>query len=160
MNTSIIEGSWKELKGDVKQAWSKLTDDDLGAVKGNVDELIGRIQKTYGYTKEKAQQEFDNFKNKHSNYFRDEREINKGESMAQTFNGQDVNRIKNKAHNMVDMVGTEMSDTANEYLQRAKDIAGKAADRTTDLVKAYPSYTVLGAATVGFIAGAYLARRK
>ena len=57
-------GNWKEIKGKVKQFWSKLTDDDLQRINGNVDELVGKLQKTYGYTKEQAWNEFEKYKSK------------------------------------------------------------------------------------------------
>ena len=57
MNWDQIEGNWKELKGDIKQKWAKLTDDDLDFVAGKRDELSGKIQTAYGVTKETAHQQ-------------------------------------------------------------------------------------------------------
>ena len=62
MNTTSLKGTWKEMAGKIKQKWAKLTDDDLKAVEGNAEELQGRLQKTYGYSKERAQKEFEDFK--------------------------------------------------------------------------------------------------
>ena len=42
MNWDLIEGKWKELKGQARSKWAKLTDDDVEAVAGKKDELIGR----------------------------------------------------------------------------------------------------------------------
>jgi len=64
MNWDQVTGKWKELKGQVKQQWGKLTDDDLDQIEGKRDELAGRIQSRYGWAKEKANQEIDNFCNK------------------------------------------------------------------------------------------------
>ncbi|MCB9919787.1 MAG: CsbD family protein [Planctomycetes bacterium] len=61
MNWDTVQGSWKQFKGKAKQRWGKLTDDDLDVIAGKRDELEGRLQKAYGYTKEKAQQEIDTF---------------------------------------------------------------------------------------------------
>lgn len=66
MNMDTIKGRWTELKGKIKQEWSKLSDDDLKGVEGNMDEISGRIQKVYGYTKEKAHQEYSSFKKRHN----------------------------------------------------------------------------------------------
>ena len=41
MNTDIIKGNWKEIKGKVKQQWGKLTDDDLQQIDGKREELVG-----------------------------------------------------------------------------------------------------------------------
>ncbi|MBV9404102.1 MAG: CsbD family protein [Acidobacteriaceae bacterium] len=57
MNSDQIEGKWKQLKGSVKQRWGKLTDDDLTAISGKKDQLVGRLQERYGITKEQAQRE-------------------------------------------------------------------------------------------------------
>jgi uncharacterized protein YjbJ (UPF0337 family) len=47
-----IKGNWNELKGKVKQHYANLTDDDLLYEEGKEDELLGRIQKKTGKTKE------------------------------------------------------------------------------------------------------------
>jgi uncharacterized protein YjbJ (UPF0337 family) len=47
-----LEGNWNVLKGKVKQQYADLTDDDLVMEKGKEDELLGRIQKASGKTKE------------------------------------------------------------------------------------------------------------
>jgi uncharacterized protein YjbJ (UPF0337 family) len=58
MNKDIFEGKWKEMRGQVKEWWGKLTDDDLEQVGGKADQLIGLLQQKYGYTKEHAEEEF------------------------------------------------------------------------------------------------------
>jgi len=47
-----IKGDWNITKGKLKQKWAKLTDDDLQYVEGRQDELLGRIQKRTGETRE------------------------------------------------------------------------------------------------------------
>lgn len=59
MNSDQFEGKWKQLKGSVKQRWGKLTDDDLTTLSGKKDELIGKLQERYGYTREQALKEAD-----------------------------------------------------------------------------------------------------
>jgi uncharacterized protein YjbJ (UPF0337 family) len=54
MNWDRVEGSWNEFKGQVKQQWGKLTDDDLDVIAGRRDELVGRIQKAYGLARDEA----------------------------------------------------------------------------------------------------------
>lgn len=63
MNSDRIEGSWKEMKGKIKQQWGKLTDDDLERMDGKREELIGKIQKTYGKSRDEAKKEVDKFLN-------------------------------------------------------------------------------------------------
>jgi uncharacterized protein YjbJ (UPF0337 family) len=59
MNSDQFEGKWKQLKGTVKQKWGKLTDDDLLTLTGKKDEFIGKLQERYGYSKEQALREAD-----------------------------------------------------------------------------------------------------
>jgi uncharacterized protein YjbJ (UPF0337 family) len=59
MNQDILEGKWKQMKGQVKQAWGKLTDDDLDRISGSRDELVGLIQERYGWERERAEREVD-----------------------------------------------------------------------------------------------------
>ena len=47
-----IKGDWNIIKGKLKQKWAKLTDDDLQLAEGKQDELLGRIQKRTGETRE------------------------------------------------------------------------------------------------------------
>jgi len=61
MNWDQIEGQWKVIKGKVKEQWGKLTDDDLDVIAGKKDQLVGTLQKKYGYAKDKAEQEVDHF---------------------------------------------------------------------------------------------------
>jgi uncharacterized protein YjbJ (UPF0337 family) len=52
MNTLEIKGDWNIAKGKLKQKWSRLTDSDLYFAGGRYDELLGRIQKRTGETRE------------------------------------------------------------------------------------------------------------
>ena len=52
MNKLEIKGDWNIAKGKLKQKWGKLTDDDLRYAKGQEEELVGRIQKRTGQTRE------------------------------------------------------------------------------------------------------------
>ncbi len=61
MNRDIIAGKWQQLIGKAKEQWGKLTDDDLKKVEGKFDRLTGLIRERYGYTQEKAQEEYDRF---------------------------------------------------------------------------------------------------
>ena len=58
MNADILKGKWKEIKGEAKQKWGKLTDDDLTQIEGKEEQLVGLLQKRYGYAKEKAEEEY------------------------------------------------------------------------------------------------------
>jgi uncharacterized protein YjbJ (UPF0337 family) len=52
MDMSIFKGNWNELKGKLKQRYSSLTDDDLLFEEGKEDELLGRLQKKLGKSRD------------------------------------------------------------------------------------------------------------
>ena len=59
MNWDQIEGKWMQFKGNAKNQWGKLTDDDLDQIDGNKDILAGKIQEQYGIEKEEAHRQID-----------------------------------------------------------------------------------------------------
>lgn len=61
MNEDIFEGKWYQLKGKVKQHWGKLTDDDLNRISGKRDEILGLVQERYGWERERAESDLDEF---------------------------------------------------------------------------------------------------
>ena len=52
MNTTQVEGNWNEQKGKLKQQFAELTDNDLLLVEGKKDEMVGKLQKKLGKSKE------------------------------------------------------------------------------------------------------------
>jgi uncharacterized protein YjbJ (UPF0337 family) len=65
MNWEIVKGNWNQWKGKAKDAWGDLTDDDLERIEGERDQLIGRLQERYGWAKEDAEREIDNWYRRH-----------------------------------------------------------------------------------------------
>jgi uncharacterized protein YjbJ (UPF0337 family) len=63
MNDDILKGQWRQVQGNIRENFGKLTDDDMEQVNGNLQTLMGKIQERYGYTKEQASQEWDRFWN-------------------------------------------------------------------------------------------------
>ncbi|MFC3058101.1 CsbD family protein [Paenirhodobacter populi] len=61
MNWDIIEGKWTQLKGSVKSKWGDLTDDDLQQIAGKQEQLSGKLQERYGWTKEEANKQINDF---------------------------------------------------------------------------------------------------
>jgi uncharacterized protein YjbJ (UPF0337 family) len=57
MNKLTLKGSWNEAKGKLKQKYAELTDDDLVFAEGKEDELVGRLQKRLGKTKDEVRKE-------------------------------------------------------------------------------------------------------
>jgi uncharacterized protein YjbJ (UPF0337 family) len=61
MNSDVLAGKWKQLKGEIKRQWGYLTDDDLNIAEGHYDKLVGMVQERYGYAREEAKKEVDQF---------------------------------------------------------------------------------------------------
>jgi uncharacterized protein YjbJ (UPF0337 family) len=59
MNKDIFEGKWKQIRGEAKAWWGKLTDDDLDRAAGKLDVFAGILQEKYGYTHQRAVNEID-----------------------------------------------------------------------------------------------------
>jgi uncharacterized protein YjbJ (UPF0337 family) len=58
MDWNRVEGNWKQLKGNIKEQWGKLTDDDLNVINGRRDQLEGKIQERYGHQKDQVRREW------------------------------------------------------------------------------------------------------
>lgn len=54
MNDLRIKGNWNETKGKLKREYGQLTDDDLAYSEGKEDELVGRLQKKLGKSKDEV----------------------------------------------------------------------------------------------------------
>ncbi len=59
MNKDILEGKWKQMRGQAKTWWGKLTDDDFDRAAGKYDVLAGLLQEKYGYNRQRADEEID-----------------------------------------------------------------------------------------------------
>jgi len=64
MNWDQIQGNWKQFTGQIQQKWDKLTHDDLARIKGNERELAGKIQELYGISKEEAERQVKEWRNR------------------------------------------------------------------------------------------------
>jgi uncharacterized protein YjbJ (UPF0337 family) len=61
MNQDIIAGNWKQLKGRIQAKWGDLTDDDFKVAEGNAEYLTGKLQERYGYDRDRANTEVQEF---------------------------------------------------------------------------------------------------
>jgi uncharacterized protein YjbJ (UPF0337 family) len=59
MVDDVLSGMWKQVRGQVKETWGKLTDDDLDQIDGKRDQLVGKLQERYGWSKMQAEAEYD-----------------------------------------------------------------------------------------------------
>lgn len=65
MNSDIFAGKWKQMKGEVKKQWGKLTNDEIDQIEGEQEKMVGLLQTKYGYTREKAERALTDFVRKY-----------------------------------------------------------------------------------------------
>lgn len=65
MNAETLKGRWQQMTGEVKAQWGKLTDDEILQTEGDMERLQGKIQEKYGYSKDEAKREVNNFLNRY-----------------------------------------------------------------------------------------------
>jgi uncharacterized protein YjbJ (UPF0337 family) len=64
MNKDIVQGKWREIKGEIMKSWGELTDNEVEKFKGNAVGLAGELQKKYGYKKEEAESKLKDITNR------------------------------------------------------------------------------------------------
>jgi len=51
MNEDVLNGKWKNVKGEAKKKWGKLTNNNTMVISGKKEKLVGSLQTKYGHTK-------------------------------------------------------------------------------------------------------------
>ncbi|MFA9486012.1 CsbD family protein [Moraxella haemolytica] len=67
MSNDRLQGKWQQLKGEIKQQWGELTDDEVVKLDGKTDSLIGVLQERYGKAKDAIAQEVNEWLDKLDN---------------------------------------------------------------------------------------------
>jgi uncharacterized protein YjbJ (UPF0337 family) len=86
MNWDRIEGNWKQFKGKAKEQWGKLTDDQLDVIAGKRDQLVGKVQESYGVGKDEAEKQVSAFADRYDDELPDDPMINRSASNDRTLN--------------------------------------------------------------------------
>jgi uncharacterized protein YjbJ (UPF0337 family) len=60
-NWDVIQGKWTQLKGSARAQWGRLTDDEWDQIAGNRDRLIGKLQEHYGWSREQAERDVEDY---------------------------------------------------------------------------------------------------
>jgi len=55
MNEDILQGKWKQVRGEIQSLWGRLTNDDLDRIQGSSAKLAGKLQERYGYSRQEAE---------------------------------------------------------------------------------------------------------
>ena len=65
MNEDTIKGNWKQFKGNLKEQWGKLTDDDFDVIDGRREQLLGKLQERQGLAREAAEKQTSDWQARH-----------------------------------------------------------------------------------------------
>jgi len=61
INSDVLKGKWQQLKGEARIQWGRLTDDVFDQVQATIEKLAGKLQERYGYAREEADREVEDF---------------------------------------------------------------------------------------------------
>ena len=128
INTQELQGQWNKLRGQVKEKWGQLTDDDLQIHGGNIDQLVGKIQQKTGEGREVIEK------------FLTELTSKGGSAVSQA-----AEAVGSFAHNAGDRFRDQYGQLSDQARERF--------DATQDLVRHNPAQSVAAAFGVGLVAG-------
>lgn len=122
-----LQGSWKTIRGKLKEKWGQLTDDDLEFASGNVDELMGAIQRRTGATRRHIETFVQNT-------------LDEGRGMRDA--------IMSSAH--------DVADRAREEYDHMSERVRGGYRRAEEMVQEYPASSVSGAFVCGLVTGVFV----
>jgi len=128
INAQELQGQWSKLRGQVKERWGQLTDDDLQIQGGNVDQLVGRIQQKTGEARESIEKYLTEL-------------TSRGSSAI------------SQAADTVGHYAQQAGGRLREHYGDMTDAARERYDRAQDMVRHNPAQSVAAAFGVGLVAG-------
>jgi len=128
INAQELQGQWNKVRGQVKERWGQLTDDDLQIHGGNVDQLVGRIQQRTGETREAVEKFLTDL-------------TGRGSSAV----AQATEAVSNYAQHAGERLRDRYGDLADQARERY--------DYAQDMVRHNPGQAVATAFGIGLVAG-------
>jgi uncharacterized protein YjbJ (UPF0337 family) len=128
INAQELQGQWNKLRGQVKERWGQLTDDDLQIQGGNVDQLVGRIQQKTGETRDAIEKYLNDLTSR---------------------GGSAVAQATEAVSNFAQQAGDRLRDRYGDLADQARDRL----DTAQDVVRHNPGQSVATAFGVGLLAG-------
>ena len=141
MDWNQLEGNWKQVRVNVQRHWGKLTDSDLTTIGGRREELEGKIQERYGYTKDRVRNEIEEWYDS----LRSELDQNRKEWTDQL----DTIRAD------LERLTSSVSRVANTQIERAQDKVEESGQQAGEAVRRNPISALAIAFGVGFLFGAF-----
>ena len=138
MNWDRVEGNWKQLSGQARTQWSKLTDDQLSATGGSMDALIGKIQEVYGIARDVATKQVRDW----------------SETLQEMNLPAELDQAKARIERELDSA----SRTASQWATEASDTAREQADQLSHRIAERPLAAIGIAFAVGLVLGRLVRR--
>jgi uncharacterized protein YjbJ (UPF0337 family) len=118
-NAQVLQGNWNEIKGKLRNKWGQLTNDDVGMFNGNIDQLVGTIQRKTGEARQTIEQFLDSFSSKGSSM------VGQAAETAREYATQATNRIAEYANDASEYA-SDFASHAGERVQEGAQQAGRA----------------------------------
>jgi len=138
-----LKGRWNEIRGQIKEKWGQLTDDDLRQAEGNTDQLIGLIQRKTGEGREQISRFFDSV-------------MKEGGDKATDMMGQ-AGQAMNQAAETVQRYAQDASKYAQEGYQQATRSVQEGVHQAEETVRSRPVESLAVAFGTGVITGLLVA---
>ena len=138
-----LKGRWNEIRGQIKEKWGQLTDDDLRQAEGNTDQLIGLIQRKTGEGREQITRFFDNI-------------MKEGGDTATDLMGQ-AGQAMNQAAETAQRYAQDASRYAQEGYQQATRTVQEGVQQAEETVRNRPVESLAVAFGTGVITGLLVA---
>ena len=128
INAQELTGQWNKLRGQVKEKWGQLTDDDLQIHSGNVDQLVGKIQEKTGVARDTIEKFLTELTSK---------------------GGSAISQAAGAVGQFAQTAGDRFKDQYGNLSEEAK----QRLDQASDVVRHNPAQSVAAAFGVGLVAG-------
>lgn len=119
MNQDILKGQWRQMKGEARKAFGKLTDDDMEVIGGHIDSFIGTVQERYGFTREQASEQVRKFADNFRSDYPDTWDSWYGDGRNKLERG--VDHAMDNARNAVGNAAKGVKDAAESVERNVRD---------------------------------------
>jgi len=131
VNAQTLQGSWNEIKGKLRNKWGQLSGDELQSFNGNVDQLVGMIQRKTGEARSSVE------------HYLEELTANGASAFSQ-------------ASEAVREYATQAAGAVQESSKRAADSVKKGYDDAEEMIRQRPGESAAVCFGVGVLVGVVL----
>jgi len=142
VNQQTLQGNWNELKGKLRNKWGQLTNDDLQAAHGSIDQLVGLIQRKTGEARSSVEK------------FLEEATSNGGSAFNQA-----TETAREYAQQAVEAVQDRYGQTADQFRKgydQAAETFRRSYEQTEEMIKDRPAESAAVCFGVGMLCGVIL----